>query len=131
MDNISHSLISIAVAATISSKSAPKVRKAAIWTAIFAGNLPDNDIVTLEGEYRSSRAQFSALAANCEFRALMIFARIPFIVKDDSIKETIFGDLRFDNEKGLGFSEFTLNSEADCLGLQIPPWIPPRQDIGG
>jgi inner membrane protein len=85
--------------------------------------------MNMEGEYRTSRAEIKAALANCEFSALMIFARIPFIVKDNSSGETIFGDMRFDNEKGLGFAEFARNGAAKCEGLNIPPWIPPRPEL--
>ncbi len=82
----------------------------------------------IEGEYRTARANINKALSNCEFRALMIFARIPFIIQDET-KGTVFGDLRFDNEKGLGFSEFSLNRDADCEGLRIPSWESPRQDL--
>ncbi len=97
-------------------------------TVNFSALAGSTDDIWLEGEYRTARENFTRALSNCEFRALMIFARIPFIVQDDT-QESVFGDLRFDNEKGLSFSEFTLNRDADCEGLRIPPWIPPRQDI--
>ncbi len=97
-------------------------------TVSFSAVEGSTDDVWLEGEYRIARENFTRALSNCEFRALMIFARIPFIVKDET-EETVFGDLRFDNEKGLSFSEFSLNRDADCVGLRIPPWVPPRQDI--
>jgi inner membrane protein len=102
------------------------------WTDKTVNFLPlenSSKAMNMEGEYRISRADFKAALANCEFSALMIFARIPFIVKDSLTGETIFGDLRFDNEKGLGFSEFSLNSATTCPGLNIPPWVPPRLEL--
>lgn len=77
-------------------------------------------------EYRIAREELKSLMTNCEFRAFTIFARMPFFAK--TAPEPIFGDLRFDNEPGLGFSEFTLTPGADCPGLVQAPWIPPRLD---
>lgn len=81
------------------------------------------------GEYRTASVELKKLMTNCEFSALAGFARMPFF--SAAKVGNVFGDLRFDVEPGLGFSEFILNPAANCASLGVPPWTPPRQDFLG
>lgn len=76
-------------------------------------------------EFRATVTELRDLAReNCRFRAGLSFFRAPFWSGAGEAK--VFGDLRYDREKSLGFAELSLTGE--CPGW-IPPWTPPRQDL--
>ena len=41
----------------------------------------------------------------------------------------VIGDLRYDRENGLGFSEIEVDSDAEPCPTLVPPWVPPRADL--
>lgn len=81
----------------------------------------------IHGEFRIAISELRALMENCEFQAFTLFTRMPFL--GQLAGKRVFGDLRFDSEPGLGFSEFEWNSDANCKGLSLPPWVAPREDV--
>ena len=76
------------------------------------------------GEYHGRIADLRRLNdSNCRFAELLRFARIPYWDE----KQGVAGDLRYDNEPGLGFAELMLDPELGCLA-HVPPWVPPVAD---
>jgi inner membrane protein len=74
------------------------------------------------GEVHLTRLQdFKILESNCYLRAWMRFARVPF-VQDD-----LATDLRFSRRRISNFTD--LESKGGECPPNIPPWIPPRQDL--
>lgn len=45
MDNITHSLIGVALGKSVFRREEPRIQRAAIWTAVIGSNLPDLDIL--------------------------------------------------------------------------------------
>ena len=77
-----------------------------------------SDIDTLLGTWRE----------NCRVDALMRFVRAPWLerIGEDRL---VIGDLRYDRESGLGFSEIEVESDAEPCPTLVPPWVPPRADL--
>ncbi len=81
------------------------------------------------GELTLPRAPLRQLAATrCEARALLQFARIPWL--QWNAREWHLGDLRYDREREPGFAEIAIapGSQPRCP-LRGAPWIPPREDL--
>lgn len=75
-----------------------------------------------EGEYRASREMFAKVyGENCRLRGAMEFYRVPFLSRRGA--DLIAGDIRYDREPGIGFSEVDLQAP-DCPS-RLPGWIPP------
>lgn len=80
-----------------------------------------SDAIDWDGEFRGSVPELRRLAASsCRFAQLIRFARTPYWDE----KAEVAGDLRYDNEPGLGFAELELDPALGCLS-HVPPWIPP------
>jgi inner membrane protein len=63
----------------------------------------------------------------CAMGALLQFARVPWAVpRSDG---WLAGDLRFDREPELGFTEIEVSPSADDCPGHRPPWVPPRLDL--
>ena len=79
------------------------------------------------GEALMSKDQLQQLAATyCQAADLLRFARAPFFVQHGA--GWILGDLRYDREDGLGFSEIQLGERDRCPSF-VPGWQPPRIDL--
>lgn len=75
------------------------------------------------GEYAMPAGDLSHLTATrCEAAAFMRFARAPWASMIDG--RWILGDMRYDRESQLGFSEIALAPNEECPS-RIPPWTPP------
>ena len=89
-------------------------------------------------EYREELSELRQLAErDCRFRALLQFARLPYISRHGS--ETMpghdpgkfAGDLRYDRDPGLDFSDLSLPedpSRGPCPRF-LTAWTPPRADL--
>jgi len=64
--------------------------------------------------------------AHCEAADLLRFARAPFFAQRDAA--WVMGDLRYDREPGLSFSEIELDERHRCAFF-VPGWRPPRSDL--
>jgi inner membrane protein len=89
--------------------------------------VPSGKTVRWLGEFRSTVLDFTAYAANsCEFSTLLKFARAPFWHREGA--RVFAGDLRYDQEKGLGFTKVLLKDSQGIFG-HCPdydaPWLPP------
>jgi inner membrane protein len=79
------------------------------------------------GQIASPLDQLRTVAkTNCEAAAAFRFMRAPWLgkVKDD----LVLGDLRYDREVSLGFSEIEIDTQPKCPTF-VPHWIPPRLDL--
>lgn len=71
------------------------------------------------GRFTAPRAEYDLLVQDCRVNAFFRFARIPYWKKAEN--GWIVGDLRFDRDPGVSFSEFEFpDGNFDC-----PDWIPP------
>lgn len=78
---------------------------------------------TWHGEYVMPRDSLPRLAATrCEAAAFLRFARAPWAFVAEG--RWILGDLRYDREPELSFSEIMLATDAHCPA-HIPPWTAP------
>ena len=73
------------------------------------------------GEYVGSRSKVVSLGeTHCGFGALLRFARVPFVL--DEGQDFVAGDVRYDFEKGMGFSEMRFPKAPDSCPERVPPW---------
>jgi inner membrane protein len=94
---------------------------------------PDSRLV-LSQEYRVSLADLRAVARErCAARALLRFARVPYLSDLQADGSRVIGDLRYDRNPGLDFSDVRLGrkhaGEPDWCPEYVPPWRPPRSEI--
>jgi inner membrane protein len=99
---------------------------------------PNRGGVRWISEYREELSELRQLAQrDCRFRALLQFARLPYISRHGS--ETtpgrdpgkFAGDLRYDRKPGLDFSDLSLPedpSHGPCPRF-LTAWTPPRADL--
>jgi inner membrane protein len=84
--------------------------------------------VRWRSEYRSDVAELARLrATDCRFRALLRFARLPYLAKPPKLA----GDLRYDRQPGLDFSDVQLPkiaSAGPCPRF-VPGWTEPRAEL--
>jgi inner membrane protein len=118
----------------------------ATWPALFPiGNCPDvketptaplrptslagTAHVLWRGEYVAPVARLRELDRdNCEAAALLRFFRVPYWV-DDSEETLVFGDLRYDRNPGLDFSDARIHQSPSSCPPHVPSWAPPRHDL--
>jgi len=81
-------------------------------------------------EYRGSVPELQALEnARCEVRALLRFARVPYYTPRAPDETRIVGDVRYDRNPDLDFSDFRLAPQQANCPTHVPPWLPPRTDL--
>jgi inner membrane protein len=80
------------------------------WIRQFS--MPEGRLAMLAGE-------------DCEARETLQFARAPFATQLDG--KWVIGDLRYDRERSLGFSEIALGDSPNCR-FDVP-WVPPRESL--
>ncbi len=80
-------------------------------------------------ELRAEVGELRALAReHCRAAALLRFVRAAYFQRDGA--RMLLGDLRYDNEPGLGFAEIALSGSRDArCPAWVPPWIPPLQAL--
>jgi inner membrane protein len=69
----------------------------------------------------------SAWRESCQVDALMRFVRAPWLARVEG--DLVIGDLRYDRERGRGFSEIEIGTDGEPCPRFVPPWVPPRQDL--
>jgi inner membrane protein len=91
--------------------------------------VPRNNSAELKwyGQISSPLDQLRSVArTNCEAAAALRFIRAPWLAEAE--KELVLGDLRYDREEELGFSEIVVDDQPRCPPF-VPRWTPPRLDI--
>ena len=84
----------------------------------------------LNAEYQGSLAELRTLdGARCEAHALLQFARVPYLGAIQADGSRVMGDLRYDRNPGLDFSDVRLTRGQGRCPEYVPPWQPPRADI--
>lgn len=79
------------------------------------------------GQITSSLEQLRSVAnTNCEAAAALRFIRVPWLAKVKD--EWVLGDLRYDREPELGFSELAITDSPNCPQF-VPQWTEPRLDV--
>jgi inner membrane protein len=79
------------------------------------------------GQISSPLAQLRSVAnTNCEAAAALRFIRVPWVATVEN--ELVLGDLRYDREAELGFSEVAVTDQPSCPPF-VPQWVPPRIDL--
>ena len=97
------------------------------------GGNPDSRLI-LSQEYRIPLADLRAVVrAHCQARALLRFARVPYLAEPEADGSRVIGDLRYDRSPTLDFSDVRLGrvsaGEPEACPPYEPPWRPPRSDI--
>jgi inner membrane protein len=88
----------------------------------------DSRGIRWRGEVRSSVSRLRrANDEDCRAATFFRFARAPFLAQRHD--REVIGDLRYDREAALGFTELQLPSRMECD--QSAPWLPPRADVLG
>jgi hypothetical protein len=86
--------------------------------------------LSLQTEYRVPLSELSALLeSRCEARAFSRFARVPYITRPAADGSVVLGDLRYDRNPGLDFSDVSLQKEEGACPPYVPSWLPPRADL--
>lgn len=86
--------------------------------------------VRLIAEYQVALSELRALPQDrCEARAFLRFARVPYFSEHAPDRTRIIGDLRYDREPGLDFSDLQLPAMQGRCPPYVPPWLPPRSDL--
>lgn len=94
-----------------------------VLSSLERENAPE---VFWHGAMTMPRSELAQLArSHCEVAAFMQFARVPWALQRE--QSQIVGDLRYDREPELGFSEIEIGG-IPCPS-STPPWIPPRSDL--
>lgn len=84
--------------------------------------------VRYSGQFVTPLAQLRALARDhCVFRALLRFARVPYVV--DRGGELWAGDLRYDRSPELEFAELSTERQPARCPRFVPGWNPPRREL--
>jgi inner membrane protein len=79
------------------------------------------------GQIASPLEQLRSVAkTNCEAAAALRFIRVPWLATVEN--ELVLGDLRYDREAELGFSEIAITDQPSCP-VVVPQWTPPRLDL--
>jgi inner membrane protein len=79
------------------------------------------------GQISSPLEQLRGVAkTNCEAAAALRFIRVPWLATVEN--ELVLGDLRYDRETELGFSEIEITDDPSCPPV-VPQWTPPRLDL--
>jgi len=78
-------------------------------------------------QYSASLAELRQLVAeDCRFRALLGFARVPYLADHaPGALQRVAGDLRYDRSPGLDFSDLPLTAGEGACPRFVPPWQPP------
>jgi inner membrane protein len=72
--------------------------------------------------------ELRALAASdCRVRAMLQFTRFPFLA--ELPEGRVLGDLRYDQEPGLGFAELPLELPGASCPSPSAPWLPPMAEL--
>ena len=93
---------------------------------------PMNERLSLQSEYRVPLAELLALlGGRCEARAFARFARVPYVTEPAPSGARVLGDLRYDRNPGLDFSDLSLpeRERAEQCPKHVPSWLPPRKDL--
>lgn len=80
----------------------------------------DNSYAKDLGTFTAPRTDLELIRKNCYGQAMLRFLRTPFWIMKE--KSWLLGDLRYDREKGIGFTEIIFDpSTIECPRL-VPPW---------
>ena len=78
------------------------------------------------GQIGTPLEQLREVATHCEAAAALRFIRVPWLATVEN--ELVLGDLRYDREAELGFSEIAVSGRPNCPPF-VPRWVPPRLDL--
>jgi hypothetical protein len=87
--------------------------------------------VRFHSEYRAPLSELRQLAADdCQFRALLRFARLPYAAAPRS-SPRYAGDLRYDRAPDQDFSDVVLAgpTQVESCPRFVPGWTPPRAEL--
>lgn len=101
--------------------SCPSLQPPQITAPLVVSPIPDTAGRKVFGVFRAPRVEFDALVRNCQFNAFLRFARIPFWKRSEA--GWVIGDLRYDREEGIGFSEMEIDESGTDCPHSVPPWI--------
>ncbi|MEP7049598.1 MAG: metal-dependent hydrolase [Pseudomonadota bacterium] len=86
--------------------------------------------LVLSAEYRIPIATLRVLlGTRCEVQAFVRFARVPYIGPIQADGSRVLGDLRYDRNPGLDFSDVPLGPGQSQCPQYMPRWRPPRSDL--
>ena len=89
----------------------------------------DSPAVRWRGEFTAPLDELRSLARdNCQAAALLRFVRAPYWTKDGE-GALVFGDLRYDRNPALDFSDARIERRPSRCPANVPSWTPPRADI--
>ena len=110
--------------------SCPHDRRASPSAPLQALAVAERGPLWLRSEYRIPAAELSALlSGRCEGRAFSRFTRVPYVTAANQTGLRVLGDLRYDRNPGLDFSDLALPREERECPRHVPSWLPPRSDL--
>jgi inner membrane protein len=91
--------------------------------------LASSDQLKWYGQIATPLERLAHLAAShCEAAAALRFIRMPWLAEVEA--GLVLGDLRYDREKELSFTEIIVDDRPDCPSF-LPEWTEPRRDLLG
>ena len=91
---------------------------------------PGDARLVLGSEYLLPVASFQQVfRERCEARAFFRWARVPYLTPARADGSRVLGDLRYDRNPGLDFSDIRLARAQGRCPEYVPPWLPARADI--
>ena len=108
----------------------PADRDAQPTAPLVALDVRSENRLRLQAEYRVKTDELRTLARQrCEVRALLRFARVPYLTSLAADQTRIVGDVRYDRNPGLDFSDVRLPAIQGGCPPYVPPWLPPRGEL--
>jgi inner membrane protein len=119
----------VSVATSILPARSCELPSAGSSAPLFVPNIAPTEAVLFAEELAVPLEELRSLARdNCDFAALLHFARVPFWASRRG-DDLVLGDLRFDHSSALEFGELRSERHPARCPPFVPPWAPPRQDL--
>ncbi len=97
--------------------------------ALKVPSLERTPSVRWDGEWTAPLEELRTLGrTDCDARAYLRWSRLPFWLRTPQ-GELLLGDLRYDRDRGLDFSETLGTSPPKACPKRVPPWTPPRSEL--
>ena len=99
-------------------------------TAHFSpSTVADTTRVLWRGQYVAPLGRLVQLYRdNCQAAAILRFLRAPYWIDGDD-QTIVLGDLRYDRNPGLDFSDVRIELRPSFCPSAVPSWTPPRHDL--
>jgi inner membrane protein len=121
----------VSVAPSLISVSTCELEPTGRTLTLGVASLESTAGVRWDAEWSAPLAELRELSRlSCDVRAYLKWARLPFWLRKPG-DALMLGDLRYDRDPGLDFSETPASVEPKACPPWVPDWVPPRSDLLG